>query len=363
MAQQMEGAVAAGIELVEFVRDALARGSTRAEIEQVLLRAGWSRELVDTAVRAYADVEFPIPVPKPKSYLSAREAFFYLLLFTTLYISAYNIGVAIFQYINRAFPDPAADISSYASYMRQELRWALSSLIVSFPVFLYLSAIVERSVRQDPGKRHSNVRRWLMYLTVFAAASVLIGDFITLVYNALGGELTTRFVLKVLTIAVIAGTVFSYYLSDLRLEESKTPADGKGGKRVIAGFAAVAFVAVVATGLVMIGSPANERARRLDARRVNDLRGISDAAETYLQRHGHLPASVDDLSNEGGMIVHGRDPEGSAYEYRVHGPRAYELCATFLRDSSDRPTSGSFWSHGPGRRCFQLQVKEPTRSQ
>jgi hypothetical protein len=77
------GNVAAGIELVEFVRDALARGNTRAEIEQVLVRAGWSRELIDSALRAYADVEFPIPVPKPKSYLSAREAFFHLLLFTS----------------------------------------------------------------------------------------------------------------------------------------------------------------------------------------------------------------------------------------------------------------------------------------
>ena len=50
---------------------------------------------------------------------------------------------------------------------------------------------------------------------------MLIGDFITLVYNLLGGELTTRFMLKVLTIAVIAGTIFFYYLPDLRLEDTK----------------------------------------------------------------------------------------------------------------------------------------------
>jgi hypothetical protein len=37
--------------------------------------------------------------------------------------------------------------------------------------------------------------------------------------NTLGGELTSRLVLKVLTVGAIAGTAFSYYLSDLRREE------------------------------------------------------------------------------------------------------------------------------------------------
>jgi len=42
---------------------------------------------------------------------------------------------------------------------------------------------------------------------------------ITLVYNVLGGELTVRFVLKVLVAAAIAGSIFGWYLVDLRREE------------------------------------------------------------------------------------------------------------------------------------------------
>ena len=41
----------------------------------------------------------------------------------------------------------------------------------------------------------------------------------TLVYNLLGGEITTRFLLKVLIVAFIAGSVFWYYLTDVRREE------------------------------------------------------------------------------------------------------------------------------------------------
>ena len=73
-------------------------------------------------------------------------------------------------------------------------------------MFLYLSWYTERDVGRDPVKRASKVRRWLTYLTLFASASALIGDVTTLVYNALGGELTIRFVLKVITVGLIAGT-------------------------------------------------------------------------------------------------------------------------------------------------------------
>ena len=48
---------------------------------------------------------------------------------------------------------------------------------------------------------------------------MLIGDVTTLVYNALGGELTIRFLLKIVTVALIAGTAFVYYLRDLRRDE------------------------------------------------------------------------------------------------------------------------------------------------
>ena len=43
----------------------------------------------------------------------------------------------------------------------------------------------------------------------------------TLVYYFLGGEVTLRFFLKVLTVAAIAGAVFLHYLWDLRAAEQE----------------------------------------------------------------------------------------------------------------------------------------------
>ena len=101
------------------------------------------------------------------------------------------------------------------------MRWAIASLIVAVPVFLYLSRLTSRQVRLDPAERGSKERRLLTYLTMFVAGAVLTGDVITLIYNALGGELTVRFVLKGLTVGGIAGGVFGYYLWDVKADEQE----------------------------------------------------------------------------------------------------------------------------------------------
>ena len=196
-------------ELLAFVKESLSRGRSRAEVADALQRAGWSREQSASALDAFADVEFPVPVPMPRPYLSARDAFVYLVLFTALYAAAYHLGSLTFDLINLAFPDRSMD-ATYGQYVRMGMRWSIASLIVAFPVFAFMTRKINREIAGDPGKRRSKVRRWLTYLTLFVAACALIGDVTTLVYNALGGELTVRFVLKVLTVAVIAGAVFGY---------------------------------------------------------------------------------------------------------------------------------------------------------
>ncbi|MGD0275207.1 MAG: DUF5671 domain-containing protein [Syntrophales bacterium] len=209
--------------LLNFVKDALVRCLSRPQIEDALLKAGWKSDQVKSALTAFAEIEFPIPVPRPKPYLSAHEAFMYLVLFTTLYISAYSLGSLIFQIINHAFPDPAAP-ARVAENTPQTIRWALASLIIAFPVFLYVFQLLSRAVRRDPSKRTSKVRKWLTYMTLFIAAIVIIGDLISLIYNFLGGELSVRFFLKVLTVGTIAGATFGYYLWDIRTEESENKA-------------------------------------------------------------------------------------------------------------------------------------------
>ena len=53
-------------QLQSFVRDSLARGVPRTELKNVLGRAGWSASDVHGALMSFADVDFPIPVPRPQ---------------------------------------------------------------------------------------------------------------------------------------------------------------------------------------------------------------------------------------------------------------------------------------------------------
>jgi hypothetical protein len=203
-----------------FVRDALMRGQSRAAIADALAQAGWSPEQTRGVLEAYADVDFPIPVPRPRASLSAREAFAYLVMFATLYFGTWNLGSLLFDLIERALPDPASADSMFAA-SDDSIRWSASALVIAFPVFAFVAHRVWRDVARHPIKRLSPVRRWLTYLTLFLAASVLIGDMTTLVYHVLGGEATLRFLLKAAVVAVLAGTIFGWYLHDLRREEGE----------------------------------------------------------------------------------------------------------------------------------------------
>lgn len=203
-------------ELETFVREALALGQSRVAIRQALASAGWSEEQTRGVLDGYAEVDFPVPVPKPRASLSAKEAFQYLVLFATLYFSAYHLGSLLFDLINHAFPDPAAQSRSVFG---DSMRFSVAALVIAFPVFAWMSHRLGIDVARHPIKRLSPVRRWLTYLTLFVAASILIGDMTTLVYNLLGGEATLRFLCKVAVVAVIAGGIFYYYMHDLRREE------------------------------------------------------------------------------------------------------------------------------------------------
>ena len=126
----------------------------------------------------------------------------------------------------------------------------------------------------------------------------------------------------------------------------------------------VAVLAVVIVGVILLDSPAQERLRRLDERRVDDLRSISAELDFYWTREGTLPSSLEELSNEPGIFIDLYDPEtGQPYEYRVLSSNTYELCAEFARDTADeqgRPYR-DYWSHGQGRHCFELGARDVNR--
>ncbi|MCK5245715.1 hypothetical protein KAJ02_09325 [Candidatus Bipolaricaulota bacterium] len=134
---------------------------------------------------------------------------------------------------------------------------------------------------------------------------------------------------------------------------------------IVASVVVVLVVAAVIVGGILLDSPAQERLRRLDERRVSDLRELSYAVDVYWTREGNLPSSLEELANEERIVRELHDPEtGDPYEYRVVGYYSYELCAVFALDMAidDRDyLYRSLWLHGSGRECFQLEAQDVNR--
>jgi hypothetical protein len=204
--------------LHDFIDASLRAGKNRDEISAALTAAGWPREQIDEGLAYFADVPFAVPVPRPRVQLSARDAFLYLLMFGSLYVCAFQLGRMLFSFINIAFPNELNPFERTTA--TGAIRWATASLIVAFPLFLRVSLILGREVSEDPTRRQSAVRRWLTYLTLLIAAGFIVGDSITLVYNLLSGDLTVRFLLKVIVIAAITGAIFGYYLNASRQDSA-----------------------------------------------------------------------------------------------------------------------------------------------
>jgi len=204
--------------LIEFTERAIAKGLERDEISQALSAAGWSTGEIATALDAFATVDFPLPVPKPKPRVSARAAFIYLLLFSSLYTSIWSFVSLVFNLINKAMPDPATDRLAHIN-LSDGIRWDIAVLTVFFPLFLFMFRVDIRARAHDSGRQASNVRKWLTYLTLFLAATCLACDVVGLVYYFLIGEFSSRLLLKVITLAIVASGVFAYFLNDVRWDE------------------------------------------------------------------------------------------------------------------------------------------------
>lgn len=145
----------------------------------------------------------------------------HLLAVIALYFSAGSFITLIFQYINVIFPDTLVSGAYYLRSAYGAIRWAIASLVVSFPIFVFTSWFLEKEYAQAPAKRNLRVRRWLVYFTLFAAAVIIAGDIVALIYSFLGGELTIRFFLKSLTVLAVSAAVFGYYFYDIRKHKTE----------------------------------------------------------------------------------------------------------------------------------------------
>ncbi|MBV8709553.1 MAG: hypothetical protein JO028_20370 [Acidobacteriaceae bacterium] len=350
----------------EFIQASKSKGASDEFLTSFLTRRGWPQDDVYAALGTYWEQVTGLPVPgRTASGESSRDAFLYLLSFSTLATWSSALGSLLFQLINRWFPDPVT--RSYVYNLRNAVTWQMASLAVAFPIFLLVVRTILREAQDRPERLQSGVRKWLTYLALLLTAGAMICDLIWFFDYFLTGELTSRFVLKVLTVLLICGAIFIYYLGSLRWDRNTDVAQAKNRSLRFGIGAAAVVAASFCGGLGVAGMPSEQRRIEADRRRVEDLQGIADEIYYRQVRTGSerssvpLPPSLPALIGQEITSSHIVDPETKApYEYRVKSGTAYELCATFSGiEEPDRIPVRRFWHHGKGRTCFILDASRP----
>ena len=190
-------------ELSIFVRDALTAAA--------LAHAGWRSAEVQDALNGWDEMPFSPPVPRPVATVSARDFFTYALTFCVLILGAFNLVVVLQALVDLAFATGDGDSD-------RPIRWGVAVLIVTAPLYLWLTLRERRKLARDPAHYRSAIRKWMIYIGLLLAALTLLGDAIATIYALLTGDLTLQFIVKALVVLVVAGGIFGFYVRDLREE-------------------------------------------------------------------------------------------------------------------------------------------------
>ncbi len=295
---------------------------------------------------------------RPK--MSPKDFFIYLGIALTLYSSAGSLLALLFAVINAKFVDALSGYSYVSS--TGTLQFTVSTLIVVFPLYLVLSWLVRKDIARDPAKATLAIRKWFTWFTLFIAGATVVGDLIALLNIYLGGEISIRFILKMISVLVIAGGIFGYYFYDMR----RTAKGNTSVNKPLIAVAALFVLASILMGFVVIGTPKERRAQRFDEQRISDLSGIQWEVLNYWQTRQQLPVSLVDLKDTFSGYTAPVDPEtGTAYEYAVKSGLSFELCANFARANTAGDTTmaardpwgmGEVFAHEAGRTCYTRTI-------
>ncbi len=301
-----------------------------------------------------------------------KDVFLQLLNIIALYVSAGMFISLIFDYINIWLPDALSENYYMLLAARSSVRWAIASLIVVFPVYVWATWFLNKGYAAIPEKRKMKIRKWLLYFTLFLAGIIIIGDLVALIYNFLQGEFTTRFLLKVLTVLATAGGIFGYYILDIKNKAPASPSQG-GPQKIFAYAASSIILIAVIAGFFVAGSPAEERARKFDDQKVQNLQFIQSEIVNRFVQKGALPKTLDELNDSIRGVSVPKDPEtGAVYIYEIKDKENFKLCAKFNLPSLDQalapqakpiapyPMATYYgeenWTHSAGEACFDRKI-------
>lgn len=303
---------------------------------------------------------------------SAKDVFLHLFSMVTLYVSVISFLIVIFQIINITIPDVVQrDFLYYKDSAKKLLRGGLSFLVVMFPAYILSVKYLKKDYLFQGEHVGLRIRTWLTYLTLFLSSTLILFTLGITLNTYLEGEMTARFLLKVLSVFFVAISAGLFYLKDVR-ESPKKQLDTYLGFIVI-----IVGILTVILALVFGGSPKNARQVRFDEQRLQDLQQIeSFVLQTWEQKNA-LPDSQESMIERFPDVEIPRDPETQLpYRYEKVSATIFHICATFsterkldsrywmeqsrslfVKNNTEYRLKGQSWDHPAGDHCFRREIE------
>jgi hypothetical protein len=276
-----------------------------------------------------------------------------------LYASLSALLMVSFGVINIMYPDPASGYWEYDS-AQSSIRFGIAILLVFFPTYLLLTRLVNQIRRKETGA-YLALTKWVVYLSILVGSLILLGDFVTVILAYLNGEISIRFILKALVVALAIISAVYYYYQDAKGYWNTH----ENTSKLFALGATVVVGALLVLGFTNSDTPTKVREMKIDAQQVSDLSDMQYRIEDHHKINNALPKDVTTVyvGVPAPKAVEGR----AAYEYKVVDTDTYELCATFAYPSQNVDVEASQpillerdlknpynnWDHGAGKTCFE----------
>ncbi len=265
----------------------------------------------------------------------AKDFFLHIAVIIFLYLSVISFLQIIFNIVDYIFPSEI-----YNTYIN--VSWQTAALTISIPLTIIFMSIIYSEYKKHPEKKSLKIREWLVYLTLFVAVITFAIDLITLFYYFFDGrEITTRFLIKIISVMLVSASVFFYFIYDIK--DKITPKIKK----------IVAFTLIFITAITIIvvfsivGTPEQQRKKRIDEQKIFELMSLQNSISYFWETKNKLPESLDELKKENIYYL----PINYQYEYNVLNSTSFEICTTFYYSNTN-----SEWSHTDGRYCFVRDV-------
>ncbi|MGE0753816.1 MAG: DUF5671 domain-containing protein [Alphaproteobacteria bacterium] len=209
--------------LIDFIRDAFRAGKNRQETHAALKEAGWQEEELNACWARFHEMNFPVPVPRPTVYASPRLTTLNIFYFVVLYISIYSVMSILFTFLDYHFPDGLGRMAGTYYSTRpigDSIKGYLAAIIVAAPL-VWLTSRALQKISAAIGQSIPVMRLRLLNLTLFIAAITILCNGISFVYYFLSGELSIRFVIKVIALSVLCTGLYYYFRPEMKSNEEK----------------------------------------------------------------------------------------------------------------------------------------------